>query len=91
MQEARIESYFKNQIEKIGGKAFKLTSPGTTGLPDRMVLLPEGKIIFAELKAPGKKLRPLQVHRVNQIRALGFRVDVINSKEDVDKFVRSVS
>lgn len=90
MQEARIESYFKNQIEKIGGKAFKLTSPGTTGVPDRMVLLPEGKIIFAELKAPGKKLRPLQVHRVNQIRALGFRVDVINSKDDVDKFVRSV-
>lgn len=91
MQESRIEFYFKKQIEKIGGKAFKLVSPGTTGVPDRMVLLPLGNIIFVEMKAPGKKLRPMQVHRVNQIRSLGFRVEVIDCKEEVDRFVRSVN
>mgnify|MGYP001603998362 CR=1 FL=1 len=55
MRESGIEKRLKKEIEKIGGKALKFVSPGVIGVPDRIVLLPHGKIIFVELKAPGKK------------------------------------
>ncbi len=51
------------------------------GVPDRLVLLPKGKIYFVELKAPGKKLRPLQLKRKEQLESLGFKVYVIDSYE----------
>lgn len=90
MQESKNERYLKKKIEMIGGKALKFTSPGCSGVPDRIVLLPGGRIIFVELKAPREQLRPLQVFRVNQLRALGFRVEVLDSKEAIDKFIHEI-
>lgn len=90
MQESKNERYLKKKIEMIGGKALKFISPGCSGVPDRIVLLPEGKIIFVELKAPGEELRPLQVFRVSQLRALGFRVEVLDSKQVIDNFMESI-
>ena len=86
MQEAKIENYLKKQVESIGGKAYKFVSPGVSGVPDRIVQLPGGRIFFIELKAPGKKLRPLQEYRVKELRNLGFDVRKIDSKEKVDLF-----
>lgn len=83
MEESKIEQYLKQQVEKLGGKAFKFTSPGVVGVPDRLVLLPGGRIILVELKAPGKKPRPIQVKVIEKIRSLGFRVEVIDNKEQV--------
>ncbi|MDF2804343.1 MAG: phage-like protein [Anaerocolumna sp.] len=71
MQESRIEKRLKNEIEKIGGKALKFVSPGVSGVPDRIVLLPHGKLIFVELKAPGEKLRALQKYRAKELKNLG--------------------
>jgi hypothetical protein len=51
------------------------------GVPDRIILMPNGKIAFAELKAPGKKPRAIQVKRINQIRQLGFKVYVIDNTQ----------
>jgi hypothetical protein len=86
MQESRIEKRLKKEIEKIGGKALKFVSPGMSGIPDRLVLF-KSIAIFVELKAPGEKLRPIQEHRAKEIRALGFRVECIDSIEKVDSFV----
>lgn len=83
MEENKIEKYLKLQVEKLGGKAFKFVSPGVVGVPDRLVLLPGGRILFVELKAPGKKPRPIQVRVIEKIRSLGFRVEIIDSKERV--------
>ena len=60
-REREIEKYFVQQVKKNGGLAPKFVSPGWDGVPDRLVLLPDGRMAFVELKAPGKKLRPLQV------------------------------
>ncbi|MEG2289067.1 MAG: VRR-NUC domain-containing protein [Clostridium sp.] len=90
MQESKIERYLKKQIELLGGQALKFVSPGMSGVPDRIVLLPQGKIIFVELKAPGKKLRALQEYRAKELRALGFRVEIIDTIEKVDMFVKGV-
>ena len=67
----------------MGGLAPKFVSPGFDGVPDRLVLLPKGKIAFIELKAPGKVLRPLQVRRKRQLEALGFLVYRIDSPEQI--------
>lgn len=57
MLESKIEKRLKKEIELLGGKAMKFISPGEAGVPDRIVLLPEGHVIFVELKAPGKKTK----------------------------------
>lgn len=90
MQESRIEKRLKKEIELVGGKALKFISPGVTGVPDRIVLLPHGRIIFVELKAPGEKLRPIQETRKKQLEKLGFTVKVIDSLDGVSSFITEV-
>lgn len=87
LEESKIEKRLKKEIELIGGKALKFVSPGVAGVPDRIVLLPHGRIFFIELKAPGEKPRPIQNKRIKELRALGFRVEIIDSIEKVLEFV----
>ncbi|MGN7309247.1 VRR-NUC domain-containing protein, partial [Bacillus subtilis] len=61
MKESQIESYLRDKIKALGGIAYKFVSPGNSGVPDRMVLLPKGRTVFVELKAPGKKPTKLQL------------------------------
>lgn len=67
---------------------WKFVSPGMAGVPDRIVIPPWGRVIFVELKAPGKKPRKLQKVRREQLKAQNVDVWVIDSKEKVDKFVQ---
>ena len=83
MREKNIESKLAAEVRRRGGLAPKFVSPGLDGVPDRLILLPSGKAAFAELKVPGKKLRPLQAVRKRQLEALGFRVFVIDSTEQI--------
>ena len=84
MSEKIIESYLRDQVKAIGGKAYKFVSPGNDGMPDRLVCLPGGKMVFVELKAPGKKPTPLQTVQHERLRDLGFWVMVIDSKAAVE-------
>lgn len=70
-------------VKKAGGIAPKFVSPSFAGMPDRLILLPDGKFAFAELKAPGESPRPLQKARHRLLRSLGFRVYVIDSIEQI--------
>lgn len=81
MRESTIERNLVTEVKKRGGLAVKFVSPGFNGVPDRLVLFPDGVLAFVELKAPGKNLRPLQELRTRQLIALGFRVYCIDSKE----------
>ncbi|WP_367576282.1 VRR-NUC domain-containing protein [Shouchella lonarensis] len=69
----------------------KFVSPGTAGVPDRLVILPAGRIVFAEVKAPGMKLRALQVKRKQQLEQLGCQVYVVDSIESIDRLLKEVS
>ncbi|WP_252393362.1 VRR-NUC domain-containing protein [Listeria ilorinensis] len=84
MLESEIEKYLKTEVEKAGALCWKFMSPGNAGVPDRIVLLPDGRTWFIELKAPGKAPRPLQMKRIRQLQSLKQRVFVIDSKEEVD-------
>ena len=83
VREKTIEQKLCAAVRKSGGIAMKLVSPGLAGVPDRLLLFPGGRIAFCELKAPGQKPRPLQEHRIAQLRELGFRVFIVDSVEAI--------
>ena len=74
MREKTLEALLVRIVKSMGGLAPKFVSPGCDGMPDRIVLLPHGKMAFVEVKAHGKKPRPLQVRRKSQLESLGFSV-----------------
>lgn len=90
MLEKEIERYLVNRVKKFGGRAYKFISPGNAGVPDRLVCLPGGRVVLAELKAPGKKPRLLQQSVIAQLRKLGVQVYVIDSREGVDQMLEEV-
>ena len=91
MREREIEHELIRRIKAVGGLAPKWVSPGLDGVPDRIVLMPGGRIAFAELKAPGKKPRPLQVKRKRQLESLGFRVYVIDSPDVISGILNEIT
>ena len=76
--------------KKAGGIAPKFVSPGFAGMPDRLILLPDGHIAFAELKAPGKLPRPLQLSRHRLLQRLGFKVYVIDDPEQIGGMLNEI-
>ena len=90
MREKTIEHKLVKAVKAEGGMCPKLVSPGTDGMPDRMVLLPEAHIGFVEVKAPGKEPRPLQVKRHEQLRELGFQVSVLDDQEQIPGILKEV-
>ena len=84
--EKEIERKLKKRVEELGCMCLKWESPGYTGVPDRIILIPGGEAVFVELKAPGKKERPRQEYVQDQIRKRGFMV--INSVDSEEKIER---
>lgn len=91
MSEKELETKLVKEVKKVGGIAMKIVSPGFAGLPDRLILIAYGKIAFVEVKAPGKKPRPLQVIRHNQLRKLGFKVYVLDDENDIGGIINAIS
>ena len=83
MREKEVEQKLVKAVKLKGGLCFKFTSPGFNGVPDRLVLLPKGRIAFIELKAPGKKPRALQIRRMKQLSALGFACYVLDNIDEI--------
>lgn len=84
MRESTIEAYLRDRVKELGGKAYKFVSPGNDGVPDRLVCLPGGRVVFVELKAPGKKPTKLQERQHEILTGLGLDVRVIDCKANVD-------
>ena len=79
MLERDIEKAFVRRVKALGGMAEKFTSPARRSVPDRIVTMPDGQIIFVELKAPGKKPTDAQSRDHAKRRAMGCDVRVIDS------------
>ena len=90
MLESAIERRLVRGIKAAGGMAYKFTSPGHAGVPDRLVLMPGGRLYFVELKQAHGVLTPLQIETHNRLRALGFDVRTLYGKEYVEGFLREV-
>ena len=90
MKEKNLERMLVRTVKQSGGIALKFVSPGMAGVPDRLVLFPEEKAAFVEMKAPGKKPTALQRLRHAQLRSLGFRVFVIDGKEQIEEMLNEI-
>ncbi len=90
MREREIEEKLRLESQKRGGLAMKFVSPGLVGVPDRIVILPQSRLGFVELKAPGEKPRKIQVRRMEQLRKLGFLVYVLDDKEKIGEILDDI-
>lgn len=89
MAERDLERRLRDQLRRAGCLPLKFESPGYTGVPDRIVLIPGGRIVFVEMKAPGEKERPRQLYVQGLLRRLGFVVfSAVDSREKIDDVVR---
>lgn len=93
MLESGLERGLVETVKKMGGKAYKWVSPGEIGVPDRIVILPGGKIIFVELKRPGRTdgRSPRQKKIFEVLTALGCRVWLINDLDDFKARARDLT
>ena len=90
MNERTIERKLVEAVRSMGGLCPKFVSPGWDGVPDRIVLLPDGKVSFVETKAPGKRMRPLQKRRKEQLEGLGFKVFCLDSVEGIKEVLDEI-
>ena len=89
--EKAVEAYLRQRVKAAGGIALKLVCPGWTGVPDRLIVLPGGRVYFAETKDRGKKPRLKQQLMHERLRALGFQVFVPDSKDAVDGMLEEIT
>lgn len=90
MLEKTLEHNFVTEVKRVGGLALKFVSPGFDGVPDRLVLLPGGRLGFVEVKAPGKRTRPLQLAQHRLLRRLGFKVYVLDDEGQIGGIIRDI-
>jgi len=89
--EKATEKYLRDEIKRIGGEAYKFVSPGNAGVPDRLICLPGGRVVFAELKSEGKHSTVLQKLQQKRLRQLGFTVySDIDTKQKVDELAKEI-
>jgi len=90
VREREIEQKLVRAVKAMGGIAPKFVSPGYDGMPDRIILLPGGKIAFVEIKAKGCKPRPLQLQRHETLQRLGFKVFVLDDAGQIGDIIRDI-
>ena len=83
-------SELRKQVERMGGKFMKFTSPGNDGVPDRIAILPGGRVWFVELKREGEKPTAVQKWQLEQLRKMGCNVALITGKQEARAWIREV-
>jgi Holliday junction resolvase len=91
MRERDVERYLVEKIRALGGRAYKWVSPSQRGVPDRLCVLPGGRVLAVEVKRPGGKVTRLQERELAQLNALGMQAAVVDSIESVEKLCKELS
>ena len=90
MDERRIERCLVDDIKKSGGLCLKFISPGAAGVPDRMIIMPDGRIVFAELKTEAGRLSKIQQHMIDELKRRNADVRVLYGLQDVKDFLKEL-
>ena len=87
MRESEIEARLVRGIREVGGLCYKFVSPGNPGVPDRLAVLPEGQIIFVELKTEVGRLANIQKWQIAEMRKREADVRVLKGLDAVQDFL----
>lgn len=90
MSEREIEQLFRDAVRREKGCAYKFVSPGMSGVPDRLVVLPGNKIGFVEIKAPGKEPRPEQLYQIRRLEKMGCYAAVLDDPSKIDVIIQEI-
>ena len=90
MRERTVEQHLVAGLKKIGVPCVKFLPDLLKGMPDRMILLPEGKVIWCELKTKGGSLEPIQTVRHRELRKAGQQVEIVWSIEEADRLIEKI-
>jgi hypothetical protein len=90
-RESEIEKYFVWTVQRMGGTAYKFTSPAHRGVSDRIACLPSGAVWFVELKSPGGRLSPLQKLFAARMKELGQNYTTLWSKTEIDEWQHTIT
>lgn len=90
MRESELEKKFKKMVCEAGGRAYKFVSPGNDGVPDRLVVLPGGRIGFVELKQKGEKPRKLQQYRMAELESMGCFTAVVDDLQTAGEVIARI-
>lgn len=88
LKESEIESWLKSRIEGLGGLFLKFVSPGTDGVPDRIAIFPDGRVVFVELKTATGKLSAIQNYQIRKLMKRHQQVCVIYGMAGAVKFLK---
>lgn len=88
--ESEIERKFVDQVKAAGALAYKFVSPGNPGVPDRIVILPGGKVLFVELKSEVGTTKKLQDYQLERLSKLGAPTYVLHGAAEVKQFVKEI-
>jgi hypothetical protein len=85
--EKDIEQTLVKGIKELGGRAYKFTSPGCAGMPDRLILFKKLGCMFVEVKSENGRLSKMQAFRIKELKTLGFNVQVVYGRLEVLSFL----
>lgn len=85
--EKAIEHFFVAQMRLLGVPCIKQFNPYEAGWPDRLIALPDGRVIWVEFKSTGEKPTKLQEYRHSTLAALGHTVYVIATRADAESLI----
>lgn len=88
MRESAIEALLVRSVHQAGGRCYKWVSPGNSGVPDRIVILPDSRVIFVELKTETGRTSALQDWQIGTLRGLGQTVRVLHGRREVELFIQ---
>ena len=91
LSESNIERKLVDGVKKLGGMCIKFTSPGTPGVPDRIIITADGRIIFAEMKADRGRLSKLQEYTIAEMRKRGADVRIVKGVDAVNRLLAEIA